>query len=100
MLINPRSLVIDWMCKLFFLLNENWIKIGSLRELELNFIAVFPSSKWRKQINSPGRPSLILAIVATFWREYLLLGFICVFNDIFIRLAQPFLLGRLLEYFR
>ncbi|KAG4077286.1 hypothetical protein HA402_009915 [Bradysia odoriphaga] len=56
--------------------------------------------KWRKQVNSPGRPSLILAIVATFWREYLLLGCICIFNDIFIRLAQPFLLGRLLLYFR
>ncbi|KAJ6642101.1 ATP-binding cassette sub-family C member 4 [Pseudolycoriella hygida] len=56
--------------------------------------------KWRKQINGPGRPSLILAIVATFWREYLLLGLICAINDIFIRLAQPFLLGRLLTYFR
>lgn len=47
-----------------------------------------------------GRPSLIYAIVQTFWREYTLLGLICVINDVVIRLSQPFLLGQLLMYFR
>uniref|UniRef100_A0A182P629 Uncharacterized protein n=1 Tax=Anopheles epiroticus TaxID=199890 RepID=A0A182P629_9DIPT len=48
----------------------------------------------------PGRPSLVKAIFKTFWREYGLLGFITIMNDIVIRLAQPIFLGWLLLYFR
>ncbi|KAL9698307.1 hypothetical protein quinque_001748 [Culex quinquefasciatus] len=56
--------------------------------------------KWFAQQSGPGRPSLIKAIFKTFWWEYTVLGFIAVFNDIFIRLAQPIFLGMLLQYFR
>ncbi|EAT42552.1 AAEL005937-PA [Aedes aegypti] len=56
--------------------------------------------KWFAQQSGPGRPSLIKAIFRTFWWEYTILGFICVVNDIFIRLAQPIFLGWLLQYFR
>uniref|UniRef100_A0A336LQQ2 CSON001219 protein n=1 Tax=Culicoides sonorensis TaxID=179676 RepID=A0A336LQQ2_CULSO len=55
---------------------------------------------WYKQVNSPGRPSLIKALARTFWREYAILGFTQAFNDLFVRIAQPLVLGRLLLYFR
>lgn len=55
---------------------------------------------WKKQLAKPTRPSLITAIVKTFWREYALLSFICTFNDVVARLGQPLLLGQLLLYFR
>ncbi|XP_018561045.1 multidrug resistance-associated protein 4 [Anoplophora glabripennis] len=45
-------------------------------------------------------PSLLKALVATFWPEYLCLGVILVCMDIFVRLSQPLMLGRLLEYFK
>uniref|UniRef100_A0A182IVJ8 Uncharacterized protein n=1 Tax=Anopheles atroparvus TaxID=41427 RepID=A0A182IVJ8_ANOAO len=56
--------------------------------------------KWFEQQAGPGRPSLVKAIFKTFWREYGVLGIITIFNDIFIRLAQPIFLGKLLLYFR
>jgi ATP-binding cassette, subfamily C (CFTR/MRP), member 4 len=52
-----------------------------------------------KQVNGKKKPSLIIAIAKTFWREYTVLGFIQFFNDIVIRLSQPFFLGMLLSYF-
>lgn len=51
-------------------------------------------------MNGLDRPSLLKAIFKTFWREYAILGCICFVNDVFIRLSQPYLLGRLLLYFR
>nr|XP_040220684.2 ATP-binding cassette sub-family C member 4-like [Anopheles coluzzii]XP_040220685.2 ATP-binding cassette sub-family C member 4-like [Anopheles coluzzii]XP_040220686.2 ATP-binding cassette sub-family C member 4-like [Anopheles coluzzii]XP_040220687.2 ATP-binding cassette sub-family C member 4-like [Anopheles coluzzii]XP_040220688.2 ATP-binding cassette sub-family C member 4-like [Anopheles coluzzii]XP_049463568.1 ATP-binding cassette sub-family C member 4-like [Anopheles coluzzii]XP_04946356 len=56
--------------------------------------------KWFEQQAGPGRPSLVKAIFKTFWREYGVLGFITIINDIVIRLAQPIFLGWLLMYFR
>ncbi|XP_058061172.1 ATP-binding cassette sub-family C member 4-like [Anopheles bellator] len=56
--------------------------------------------KWFEQQAGPGRPSLVKAIFKTFWREYGVLGFITIVNDIFIRLAQPIVLGWLLMFFR
>ncbi|XP_052900938.1 ATP-binding cassette sub-family C member 4-like [Anopheles moucheti] len=56
--------------------------------------------KWFEQQAGPGRPSLVKAIFKTFWREYGVLGFITIINDIVIRLAQPIFLGWLLLYFR
>ncbi|XP_018575091.1 multidrug resistance-associated protein 4-like [Anoplophora glabripennis] len=46
------------------------------------------------------KPSLLRVLVATFWPEYLYLGVLLAFMDIFIRLSQPLMLGRLLEYFK
>lgn len=45
------------------------------------------------------RPSLIKAVVFTFWREYGQLALITILNEI-VRIIQPLLLGRLLQYFR
>ncbi|XP_055306698.1 ATP-binding cassette sub-family C member 4-like [Sitodiplosis mosellana] len=55
---------------------------------------------WKKQQAKSKRPSLIKALIATLWREYALLSFVCTFNDIVLRLGQPLLLGQLLLYFR
>lgn len=60
----------------------------------------FLCRKWFEQQAGPGRPSLVKAIFKTFWREYGVLGFITIINDIVIRLAQPIFLGWLLMYFR
>lgn len=64
------------------------------------FIHFYIFRKWKIQCNGPGRPSLLKAVVATFWREYLYLGLITIFNDFFVKIFQPLLLGRLLLYFR
>ncbi|XP_055636392.1 ATP-binding cassette sub-family C member 4-like [Toxorhynchites rutilus septentrionalis] len=56
--------------------------------------------QWFASQSGPGRPSLIKAILKTFWWEYTILGFIVIVNDIFIRLAQPIFLGLLLQYFK
>ncbi|XP_055304324.1 ATP-binding cassette subfamily C member 4-like [Sitodiplosis mosellana] len=56
-------------------------------------------ANWKKQLAKSARPSLIKTILATFWKEYTLLSFVCGLNDIFLRLGQPLLLGKLLLYF-
>jgi ATP-binding cassette, subfamily C (CFTR/MRP), member 4 len=71
--------------------------------MNLNFLNIFCfdlfTRNWLKQIDRKTKPSLIKAIAKTFWREYLMLGFIQFFNDIVIRLTQPLFLGWLLNYF-
>lgn len=49
---------------------------------------------------APKRPSLLKAIMTTFWKEYFMFSMLCFFNDVIIRLGQPLLLGKLLMYFR
>ncbi|KAJ8918369.1 hypothetical protein NQ315_008063 [Exocentrus adspersus] len=60
--------------------------------------------KWLKQSEAANKknkkPSLLKVLVATFWPEYLYLGVILVCMDIFVRLSQPLMLGKLLEYFQ
>lgn len=63
-------------------------------------VVVFLCRNWKKQLDKPGRPSIIKAVIATFWKEYTLFGLMCGFNDIVLRLIQPLLLGELLKYFR
>lgn len=46
------------------------------------------------------KPSLLKVLIATFWPEYLYLGVLLVFMDIFVRLSQPIMLGKLLSYFK
>lgn len=59
--------------------------------------------KWNKQLENAKkgykRPSLLKALVATFWPEYLILGINLATMDIAIRLTQPIMLGNLLDYF-
>lgn len=52
-------------------------------------------AKSRKQ-----RPSLLKVLVSTFWPEYLILAIILVIMDLGVRLVQPKMLGKLLEYFK
>ncbi|XP_055640688.1 ATP-binding cassette sub-family C member 4-like [Toxorhynchites rutilus septentrionalis] len=61
--------------------------------------------QWERQLKnykkkSKGGPSLVKAIFRAFWQDWLLLSIITVFGEIILRIAQPFLLGRLLLYFR
>lgn len=60
--------------------------------------------KWdailRKCKKSNKRPSFLKALCATFWPEYLYLGFLLFFFDLILRLFQPLLLGALLDYFK
>lgn len=39
-------------------------------------------------------------LIRTFWLEYVTLGIILAITDIGVRIAQPLILGKLLEYFR
>lgn len=56
---------------------------------------------WTEQLKEVGRrPSLLRAIATTFWREYFLLGFWCLINDVLIRIIQPQLLRHFLLYFK
>lgn len=56
--------------------------------------------KWEKELTKSKRPSLLKALIATFWREYGLLSLICACNDLVAQLGQPLLLGQLLHYFQ
>lgn len=56
--------------------------------------------KWEKELTESKRPSLLVALVATFWREYGLLCLISASNDLIAQLGQPLLLGQLLLYFQ
>ncbi|XP_031636272.1 multidrug resistance-associated protein 4-like [Contarinia nasturtii] len=55
--------------------------------------------KWEKQLMK-SKPSLLSAIVATFWKEYTLYALVCTFTDLVSRLGQPLILGKLLLFFR
>ncbi|XP_031628372.1 multidrug resistance-associated protein 4-like [Contarinia nasturtii] len=57
-------------------------------------------TQWNKQALKPKRNALLKAIVATFWKDYILLISLSFFNEIVLRLGPTFLLGYLLEYFR
>lgn len=46
------------------------------------------------------QPNLLRALVTTFWPEYLALGLILAAMDIGVRIAQPLVLGKLLDHFR
>lgn len=46
------------------------------------------------------KPSLVRAIAKTFWFEIFIMGVLCFMNDVVARLILPFLLERLLSYFR
>lgn len=61
----------------------------------------FAFRTWEQQLNNgkKRRPSLLKAIVRAFWREYLLLGVLCLINDVIIRIVQPQLLRQFLLYF-
>jgi ABC-type multidrug transport system, ATPase and permease components len=55
--------------------------------------------EWEKQMKKK-KPSLLKAIGWSFRWEYTILGLLHAINDLGIRLTQPLLLGKLLEYFR
>lgn len=53
-----------------------------------------------KKSKNKKKPSLLIALLGTFWPEYLVLGVILVIMDLLVRLSQPLMLGKLLDYFR
>ena len=55
--------------------------------------------EWERQVKKK-KPSLLTAIVKSFRWEYTILGLFHAVNDLVIRLTQPLLLGKLLEYFK
>ncbi|CAG9833832.1 unnamed protein product [Diabrotica balteata] len=61
-------------------------------------------SNWDKQIEKAkktnSKPSLLKAIFMTFWLEYLKLGIFDITTDLVLRLVQPIMLGKLLDYFK
>ena len=46
------------------------------------------------------KPSLLKVLIKTFWPEYLLIGVELALLDLVLRLLQPLMLGKLLNYFR
>lgn len=63
-------------------------------------IRSLPHRKWQAQLanSAAKRPSLMKAVVFTFWREYTQLGLITICSEV-VRIIQPLLLGRLLKFF-
>lgn len=55
---------------------------------------------WLRYSKKAEPRSLLFVLFATFWKDYAKLSLICFFTDVVFRLAQPFLLGYLLEFFR
>lgn len=66
-------------------------------------ILSFTSRNWLQHIEkSKGQnktPSLLRVLITTFWPEYLSLGIILATLEIGVRLTQPLILGKLLDYF-
>ncbi|CAG9859550.1 unnamed protein product [Phyllotreta striolata] len=58
---------------------------------------------WNNQIEKAKKtnsePSLLKALINTFWWDYLYLGVLIGVNDLGLKIVQPFLLGLLLDYF-
>lgn len=68
---------------------------------KLNSKTAFTWRKWNKELESESKnPSLVRATAKTFWKELLILATACFVNDVLIKVGQPFLLGKLLLYFR
>lgn len=67
------------------------------------FVSTF-SRKWLKHLEKSmalsTKPSLLRVLIATFWPEYLSLGIMLAVMDIGVRIGQPLILGKLLDYFR
>lgn len=61
-------------------------------------------SKWMQHVDKSKRSfkksSLIRVLASTFWREYLSLAIMLVVMDAVIKLSQPLVLGKLLDYFQ
>lgn len=55
---------------------------------------------WDQQRNGNGRPSLLVAIAKTFWKEYSIYALLCLINDVVLKIAQPQLLRIFLLYFK
>ncbi|KAG4076114.1 hypothetical protein HA402_011460 [Bradysia odoriphaga] len=111
LLTNPREtasslsvLLFTWTIDLFKKGYQQTLQLGdlyqTLPEDRSTTLGDQLESNWVLQKNNESRPSLVKALVRTFWKKFLVLGFICFFNDILIRLTQPYLLGQLLLFFR
>lgn len=71
-----------------------------MNSTELNFKFFRLLRNWKKEAMKPKKYSLVKVVMKTFWKEYALMSFLAGFGEIFVKLGQPLLLGRLLLYFR
>ncbi|XP_031635712.1 multidrug resistance-associated protein 4-like [Contarinia nasturtii] len=55
---------------------------------------------WDQEQNEKKCASLFRAIAKTFWKEYLVLALLCLVNDVILKIAQPQLFRRFLQYFK
>ncbi|XP_031635983.1 multidrug resistance-associated protein 4-like [Contarinia nasturtii] len=55
---------------------------------------------WLEECKKKSKPSLVRAVVKAFWFELIIMGILSFLNDVVIRLIIPFLLEKLLSYFR
>lgn len=64
------------------------------------FIFIFSIFGEKKNDKKSAKPSLLKAVAKLFWKEFLLLGILCLMNDVIIRIVQPQLLRQFLLYFK
>lgn len=55
---------------------------------------------WDKEKNDKKCASLFMAIAKTFWKEYTILALLCLVNDVVLKIVQPQLFRRFLQYFK
>lgn len=97
-----------WFCVLFCTchLQKVWKKVqftpskSDIILFIVNKYLLYSYRNWEKELSTLNRPSLLVAFIATFWKEYGILSLMCTCNDLIAQLAQPILLGQLLLYFR
>ncbi|XP_063700314.1 ATP-binding cassette sub-family C member 4-like [Culicoides brevitarsis] len=109
---NPRekanflSLLTFWWTIDFFKLGyRKVIEFGDLfKPLQCDHSEVLGNRlehEWFKEVQKNQKsPSLIKALAKTFWKEYTISACVQIFNELFLRIAQPLVLGRLLLYFK
>lgn len=66
---------------------------------------LFIFRNWKKQLdraksNGNSKPSLLKALVASFWPEYLHIGILNFLQSNILNILQPIILGKLLNYFK
>lgn len=74
-----------------------FVNNNNLNDFAFSFFSIFGEKKNDKKSS---KPSLLKAIAKLFWKEFLLLGILCLMNDVIIRIVQPQLLRQFLLHFK
>lgn len=67
---------------------------------EFHFVFIFSIFGEKTNNEKSSKPSLLKAVAKLFWKEFLLLGILCLLNDVIIRIVQPQLLRQFLLHFK